>query len=990
MEYKVLNRPKLSRNKYGEVENKDAVGGGNSYFNSTASQNGGASADYSVFVGATNTLDGKKGLVPAPKTNNDEPLISNDKDKFLKGSGAWTDIPISRYTSENTNKDGIDLDGNLTVSDTITTQTLNVLGSAHFWELVIDKVKAAGGNLLITPANFKVDYVGSDVVYTVNASQLPFTLLFYDSVNGSGVEGLQELFTNQSVSQLKAKRLYMKNSDDNNQIVSEFEICDMVRCKTLNLDETNGFTNKDYWTFVLATGTETYNSESCMYIDVLYKYTANNVEYGLGTTINYDSSISPSVDTHLTLHENDFEVGIGIGYGAEKVLIFDSAHSSGNAYLSFYKKDNGDLYEGDISWDGVKWNFGGQWGTGNSIYPNESFQIGAQWDSSVATLECVQDSRFTDPVIKITATGGYYYQWQGETQYISYALENVLSAYGTMYDEDYVDSSSTPTPDLESFKFGYGTFNPAVGDNLVSLGHLWNDERQTAILISSYDPMDTELKAPAIAQYSGINQFTSLSPFRTTSIAANGNDFRGKFMVNYNGNYVDIDERINIFSADLQTGLEKVGIHLDGENSTIKMVGSTEIRQNADGVVDTLTVWDSDDILRVKVSPENIPSKANIETEINPTTTLQFRNNGFYNNYQTTQHHTWKEFIGITWNHNWQYYITSGGYIRITEYANIGNFQAGNKISVGNLNSNLNAIAYFKNESYIGTRSASGRSQSISNVYLRLMRYNGSSWVQVSSTNLSSSATITVGNEDATIKYPSTIIDNYTLQDSGNYRLEFEYTYTPYAEINYSSEQTGFYINFNLSHWTNIVLTQPSASMTRIGSNGLVFNTENAGQYFYSGNDGIQMKWGDALLSLDSTYGLRTSGLLQNITSSSTKNISTSTTLADCRTLSSATTVYLPNTANYGVGRILTILGNDYITIQSYNSSQTILSQIGTSSSYSGYPSAQTNCFSSVQSVALSTTSMKSGNGDDIQDEYFRTHTPLLKLMCTGTQWIKM
>ena len=80
MEYKVLVRPKLSRNKYGEVENKDAVGGGNSYFTSSASQNGGGTAvEYTEFVGSTNTLDGKKGLVPAPKTNNDEPLMNLSK-----------------------------------------------------------------------------------------------------------------------------------------------------------------------------------------------------------------------------------------------------------------------------------------------------------------------------------------------------------------------------------------------------------------------------------------------------------------------------------------------------------------------------------------------------------------------------------------------------------------------------------------------------------------------------------------------------------------------------------------------------------------------------------------------------------------------------------------------------------------------------------------------------------------------------------------------
>ena len=49
---------------------------------------------------------------------------------------------------------------NIVNSDTIKTKNLEVTGSAHFFELIIDKVKAAGGAVLFTPANgFKVDLV---------------------------------------------------------------------------------------------------------------------------------------------------------------------------------------------------------------------------------------------------------------------------------------------------------------------------------------------------------------------------------------------------------------------------------------------------------------------------------------------------------------------------------------------------------------------------------------------------------------------------------------------------------------------------------------------------------------------------------------------------------------------------------------------------------------------------------------------------------------
>lgn len=51
---------------------------------------------------------------------------------------------------------------NITNSDTIKTKNLEVTGSAHFFELIIDKIKAAGGAVLFTPANgFNIEIVES-------------------------------------------------------------------------------------------------------------------------------------------------------------------------------------------------------------------------------------------------------------------------------------------------------------------------------------------------------------------------------------------------------------------------------------------------------------------------------------------------------------------------------------------------------------------------------------------------------------------------------------------------------------------------------------------------------------------------------------------------------------------------------------------------------------------------------------------------------------
>ena len=62
-------------------------------------------------------------------------------------------------------------------------------------------------------------------------------------------------------------------------------------------------------------------------------------------------------------------------------------------------------------------------------------------------------------------------------------------------------------------------------DDLCCLGHLWDQTRQNAIVLSAVNPIDPQLEAPAMAQYNNIDTFgTSISDYRMTAIAANGKD----------------------------------------------------------------------------------------------------------------------------------------------------------------------------------------------------------------------------------------------------------------------------------------------------------------------------------------------------------------------------------------------------------------------------------------------------------------------------------
>ena len=212
-------RPKLPRNKYGFVP-KDGTKSGNNSITSTVVQGGGGIDldDIKEFTGATSTAAGEKGIVPAPSIGETDKVLRGNGEwgkpyddidvsdgKFIikssldvQGEGKIgttlttptikTDTITKNVGSKIDIQDGVvmrkelSVQGNLICggkltsadaeitnllktnkisnSDTITTKNLNVTGSAHFFELIIDKIKSSGGSVLFTPADgFDIDKV---------------------------------------------------------------------------------------------------------------------------------------------------------------------------------------------------------------------------------------------------------------------------------------------------------------------------------------------------------------------------------------------------------------------------------------------------------------------------------------------------------------------------------------------------------------------------------------------------------------------------------------------------------------------------------------------------------------------------------------------------------------------------------------------------------------------------------------------------------------
>lgn len=104
------------------------------------------------------------------------------------------------------------------LSDQITTDYLTVTKAAHFFKLIIDEIKATQGQVIITPANAKLDKV--------------------ENISGGW-------------------RCYFRAKDAHGQEISNsFEVNDQVVCQTFNVATGVSYnvSNKYYWRLITATG----------------------------------------------------------------------------------------------------------------------------------------------------------------------------------------------------------------------------------------------------------------------------------------------------------------------------------------------------------------------------------------------------------------------------------------------------------------------------------------------------------------------------------------------------------------------------------------------------------------------------------------------------------------------------------------------------------------------------------------------------------------
>ena len=396
-------------------------------------------------------------------------------------------------------------------SKEITTEYLTVTKQAHFFELLIDKIRSVGGQLIITPASCIIDYV---YAHTSNGYVVP-TPENYESIDYFDV--------------------YWKATDsDERKISNDFLANDQVICQSFNnVSEGVNYniSNKYYWRLVnsllpdkyinLTTGAQSnsqqnsstndfevilynttltdLNTEADVYNGISWEAAAQTIE-GIETNVSWTyGTIGVGEAIHGTFSTNSQLYGMQItpDDSIEVMPLTNKVHLRirqivENSYIipqkiniGFYFKDDTYIIYNNVVFDGEG---------------NVTFEF--------------PDINESIKGIIIVSTADVNWHWCHGMRISNTVCDNVLSGFSAI---------------------------PGAGDNLVQLGYRGTDEensqRQSAIIISSYNTIDQggqlidgtvlrPIKAPSYAQYIGIKTF-DLYKYRQSFFDAKGAAFKG-------------------------------------------------------------------------------------------------------------------------------------------------------------------------------------------------------------------------------------------------------------------------------------------------------------------------------------------------------------------------------------------------------------------------------------------------------------------------------
>ena len=308
-----IQRPKLPRNKYGYTNNGQVIIGGSSYSGGSGGGGEGSGEIYQDFTGATAQTNGLHGLVPAPSRGQQNYILHGSGnwrqlfgghlqydeatgtflfDSSVQGTFAkFNDVSVlnsleslliksttGNFNTVNSSTNNTNIinastgnihdinasTGNINLinahtgyidelhSEDIFTKNLTVTGLAHFFELIIDRIRSAGGSILLTPADgFKVEKVS----------------LVTDGY-----------------------KLYWSAKDEDRAIYNNWVVNDQAISMSFNRAQVGvnyNISNKYFWSLVTGVGTETIDGEDFHYIII--------------STTTFDGEVNPEIGDEIVM-----------------------------------------------------------------------------------------------------------------------------------------------------------------------------------------------------------------------------------------------------------------------------------------------------------------------------------------------------------------------------------------------------------------------------------------------------------------------------------------------------------------------------------------------------------------------------------------------------------------------------------------------------------------------------------------------------------------
>ena len=554
-------------------------GGGTTVINNNGG--GGISSDISINSitaeqGNINTLGGID--LNYNKGNFMEMTSGEGQINNLRGENInYTSGRIAGFQSDNTQIGSLNADEisalkayiKSLMTDEISTQYLTVTKQAHFFELIIDKVKSAGGTLLLSQAQCVADYVKAVKIVNNTEVQVP--------LNSNEAQYYDVFFL-------------AKDDKTGRDIRNDWVVRDQAYCQSFsNVSSGHSYDvkNKYYWRLVkeilpdtymnLTTG-ETTSGNNVNMVDIRAPYLTYQMGGTQGTT--------------------DYDIGIGWNITATGSRAYWAPHPGAiqNASYGYMVTETSDVgikltpragsslaqvipNKFAFGCSSARLNIAVYYVDGTSQYfpaPEKDYFIEHPQTSYEVNLTT------STPISKIIITNADDVEWKFVH---GIRLSNVSGEY---------DNRNFPNnPNGEQAYIGTSSI-PSKGDNIAQLGYRWVQgdptglSRGNAIIIAAYRTPDfgtqghqaavgiqlSSIKPPSYAQYEAIGSDSShyfdLAYYRKTYMDANGSKFYGDFYIRAQGQgYENMSDDVTELKVGVQGVQTQVTSGIQGVQSQI-------------------------------------------------------------------------------------------------------------------------------------------------------------------------------------------------------------------------------------------------------------------------------------------------------------------------------------------------------------------------------------------------------------------------------------